>query len=140
MTAGVPTTPLPLAEIETESDASPTSPEPSARGRLHIAQRVIEQIAAQAAIEIDGVAGGGKAKDLDGRRRRPKVVAQLDGRRAHLQLEVGLVYPGPIRRTSESVRQHISSQVASLSGVEVGRLDVVVRWLVAAEDLPRRLA
>jgi uncharacterized alkaline shock family protein YloU len=116
---------------------------PDQRGRLVIAKRVIEKIAAQAVTEVPGtgparrISALGQVIDSAG---RAKVDAQLDGAKAWLSVEVGLSYPTPLRAGADELRAHLTRRVEQLSGIAVRRLDIRVTWLSQVETLPKKLA
>ncbi|WP_375423020.1 Asp23/Gls24 family envelope stress response protein [uncultured Friedmanniella sp.] len=116
---------------------------PRHRGRLVLAQRVVEKVAAQAAAELSltsGRSGGllGFGSDADAGA-RPKVDVQLSGRSADLTLEVGIAYPGSIRSATHLVREHVTRRVEELTGVDVRRVDVEVAFLTSRAAGPARV-
>ncbi len=107
--------------------------EPRRRGRLVLADRVLEKIAAQAAAEVavtagrsGGFLGIGAEADASA---RPKVDVTLSAESADLALSVGITYPGSIRRATQEVRDHVTERVETLTGVDVRRVDVDVTFL-----------
>lgn len=113
------------------------------RGRLVLAERVIEKIAGQAATEVASTAGRsggflgiGAADDATA---RPKVDVTLSAESADLALSVGIAYPGSIRRATQELREHVTERVEALTGVDVRRVDVDVTFL-ALTDGPARKA
>jgi uncharacterized alkaline shock family protein YloU len=107
------------------------------RGRLVLAERVLEKIAAQAATEV--VSTTGRSGGFLGRRTesdpnaRPKVDVTLSAESADLALAVGISYPGSIRRATQEVREHVTERVESLTGVDVRRVDIDVTFLSLAD-------
>lgn len=106
---------------------------PARRGRLVIADSVVEKIAGRAAAEIGAVHGrsGGLLGigSHDDRSARPDVDVDVRGRSADVSVKVGIAYPGSIRRTTTQLREHVVRRVQELTGVEVHRLDVDVTFL-----------
>ncbi|HEY0239748.1 MAG TPA: Asp23/Gls24 family envelope stress response protein [Friedmanniella sp.] len=113
------------------------------RGRLVLADRVIEKIAGQAAIEVaaaSGRSGGflGLGAESDAHA-RPKVDVMLSAASADLALAVGIAYPGSIRRATQEVREHVTERVETLTGVDVRRVDIDVTFLDVADGTPRQV-
>ena len=116
------TTPAPLRRVDAYG-----------RGTLTMSDKVIQKIAAQAATEIGaargksgGLLGIGSHVDVDA---RPKVEVELSVASADITIEVGIAYPGSIRRVSEQMRSHVTQRVQELTGVEVHRVDIDVSFL-----------
>lgn len=128
-------------------EPEPPEPEPSNavaaahRGRLVVAKTVVEKIAAQAAYEVTGV--GGRRRDFAvapgaSTATRPDVQVELEGTSAWLSVQVGLVYPAPLRQAAEELRTQLTARVEQLTGITVRRVDIRVSWLGAATEQPRR--
>ncbi len=108
------------------------------RGQTFLANRVIEKISSQV-VSDESVAGGssggfmgiGAHADLTA---RPKVSVELNGNLATLSVEVGMLYPVPLRQATESLRQRIRARVTELTGVEVSHVDIKVSWLTTEVD------
>jgi len=49
-------------------------------------------------------------------------------------VEIGLLYPVPLRQVTEQLRRRISERVTALTGVEVGQIDITVAWLKPADE------
>ncbi|MEO8220928.1 MAG: Asp23/Gls24 family envelope stress response protein [Specibacter sp.] len=108
------------------------------RGQTVLADKVIEKIASQVASD-ESVAGGssggflgiGAHADLSV---RPKASVELSGNIATLSVEVGMLYPVPLRQATENLRQRIRARVTELTGVEVRHVDIKVSWLTNTDD------
>ncbi len=112
------------------------------RGRTVLADKVIEKIAGQVASDessAGGSSGGflgmGTHADMSA---RPKASVELTGNIATLSVEVGMLYPVPLRRATEELRQRIRARVTELTGVEVRQVDIKVSWLTTGEASPGR--
>jgi uncharacterized alkaline shock family protein YloU len=101
------------------------------RGTLSIAPRVVERIAGQAATEVDHVTGVprrvlgqtvGKVKADS----QARASAKVDGSIASISVSVAVEYPTPVRAAAAAVRQHVSSTVHDLCGLEVVEVSVDV--------------
>ncbi|SDT07462.1 Asp23/Gls24 family envelope stress response protein [Microlunatus soli] len=136
------TTTVPAVQPGDRRFADPQSPRhgrlerrPAAqRGRVVVANRVIEKIASQTAAEIAGTAGrGGGFLGIGAHAdasARPKVTAEVAGRTATLRVELGVGFPAPIAALALRVQQELTRNVERLSGVTVTRVDVDVVALV----------
>ena len=118
----------------------PTRERPARRGRLVLADSVVEKVAGQAAAEIGAVHG--RAGGLlgigshDDRSARPDVDVDVRGSSADVSVRVGIAYPGSIRQTTSQLREHVVRRVRELTGVEVHRLDVDVTFLSVTDVDP----
>ncbi|MBT2586537.1 Asp23/Gls24 family envelope stress response protein [Arthrobacter sp. ISL-95] len=112
------------------------------RGRTVLDRKVVEKIAGQVAGEesfAGGSSGGflgiGAHSDFSV---RPKVTVELAGNMAVLSVEIGLLYPVPLRQATEQLRRRISERVTALTGVEVRQVDITVSWLKPADEITGR--
>ncbi|MEU3165305.1 Asp23/Gls24 family envelope stress response protein [Streptosporangium sp. NPDC006930] len=99
------------------------------RGRTEISDQVVSRIAAHAAGEVPRVREVGEWKPLFF---RGGTHATLDGELATLQLDVTVEYPAPIREVAEEVRRHVAERVMTLTGKDVGHIDVNVTSVAPA--------
>lgn len=128
------------------SPRAPVDDGTASRGQTVLADKVIEKIASQVANDesIAGGSGGGflgigTHADLSA---RPKATVELNGNIVTLTVEVGMLYPVPLRQATEDLRQRIRSRVTELTGVEVHHVDIRISWLSTADsrsDRPRKL-
>lgn len=116
--------------------------ETGARGQTFLAARVIEKIAAQVASDesaAGGSSGGflgiGTRADLSA---RPKASVELTGNIATLRVEVGMLYPVPLRQATEELRRRIATRVTELTGVDVRQVDIRIAWLSTGSDTSGR--
>lgn len=112
------------------------------RGSTSIPATVVARIAEQAASELPqigsaagGVLGVGARRDFA---TRPSAECDLYGSSAVLRMDVGMTFPVAIAPTARSLREHVTSRVQDLTGLEVGRMDVEISWLNV--DAPGRSA
>lgn len=124
-------------------DAGPDFVETGTRGQTVLAARVIEKIAAQVASDessAGGSSGGflgiGNRADLSA---RPKASVELAGNIATLRVEVGMLYPVPLRQATEALRGRIRTRVTELTGVDVREVDIRISWLTTETNGRRRL-
>lgn len=109
-----------------------------ARGQTVLAARVIEKIAGQVASDessAGGSSGGflgiGTRADLSA---RPKASVVITGNIATLSVEVGMLYPVPLRQATEELRRRIAARVTELTGVDVRQVDIRISWLTTGAD------
>ena len=124
-------------------DAGGDFGETGARGQTVLAARVIEKIAAQVASDessAGGSSGGflgiGTRADFSA---RPKASVELSGNIATLSVEVGMLYPVPLRQATEALRRRIRTRVTELTGVDVRQVDIRISWLTTGTDGRRKL-
>ncbi|MEU8382301.1 Asp23/Gls24 family envelope stress response protein [Streptosporangium sp. NPDC048865] len=101
------------------------------RGRTDIADRVVSRIAAHAAGEVPRVREVGERRPLS---LRGGTRAAVDGGLATLRLDVAVEYPAPIREVAEEIRRHVAERVMTLTGMDVGHVDVLVTDVTPARD------
>ncbi|MFE9426056.1 hypothetical protein ACFYNO_24200 [Kitasatospora sp. NPDC006697] len=94
---------------------------PARRGRLRIADRVLERIALVAAAQALG------PEPVGG---RPRVSVTVVGGRARIRVGLELPFPADLRERAGAVRAAMAEQVGELTGIAVGEVDVVVERLV----------
>jgi uncharacterized alkaline shock family protein YloU len=59
---------------------------------------------------------------------------ELSGNIATLSVEVGMLYPVPLRQATEALRRRIRTRVTELTGVDVRQIDIRISWLSAGAD------
>jgi uncharacterized alkaline shock family protein YloU len=109
------------------------------RGRTSVADRVVEKIAGQAAIEIDHVTGVprrvlgqtlGKVKADSSARASAKV----DGSIVSVSVSVAVEYPTPVRAAAAAVRAHVTETVGRLCDLQVVEVHVDVPHFYSADS------
>ncbi|WP_433365866.1 Asp23/Gls24 family envelope stress response protein [Streptosporangium sp. CA-115845] len=103
------------------------------RGRTDISNRVVSRIAAGAAREVARVRKVGERGPLSF---RGGTRAAVDGTLATLQLDVTMEYPAPIREVADEVRRHVAERVMTLTGMDVGYIDIDVTNVIRAPESP----
>ena len=107
-------------------DAHPTAGD-SPPGTLTVADRVIEKIAARAALDIPGVVRhrGGVGSVLGvGERNFPDAAVHAGG--ARITLSLALEWPCAVAEVSRTTRDHVAAEVERLAGIVPLRVDVTV--------------
>lgn len=106
---------------------------PEERGVTTIPPAVVARIAAQAASEVTHVGGAaGGVLGLRARRdfdSRPTAECDLYGTVAALSLDAGVAFPVNLAAACTGLREHVRARVESLTGLQVGRMDIEVSWL-----------
>ena len=107
-------------------DAHPTAGD-SPPGTLTVADRVVEKIAARAALDIPGVVRhrGGVGSVLGvGERNFPDAAVHAGG--ARITLSLALEWPCAVAEVSRTARDHVAAEVERLAGIVPLRVDVTV--------------
>lgn len=111
-----------------------TAVQPSERGHTTIADRVVEKIAARAATDVERAAGSTrKVFGISVGQPRPTDPAQVDvvvdGDIASIHLALSVRWPSPIRQVCRDVRDRVTEQVTTLTGLRVAEVDIDVTAL-----------
>ena len=114
--------------------AGAADPSADDRGRLQIADVVVEKVATAAASEIDDVGGVarrvlGVPAGRDDGEGRPQVSARVTGQVASLDVRLTVMYPASVRSTTDAVREHLRERVHALTEITVSRVDISVTAL-----------
>jgi uncharacterized alkaline shock family protein YloU len=107
-------------------------PDPAERGRLDVADRVVERVAGIAACEVSGVRSVGSGLEGVVGRQYPKVRAQVAGGHARVQLDIAVDWPVPLASTAAQVRDHVRDRLTTLVGLAVDAVDVTVATIAPA--------
>jgi uncharacterized alkaline shock family protein YloU len=125
------------------SGGGPDATPPEERGRLTVADRVVERVAGYAAAQVDGAAAAprrllgipvGEARaDAEA-----AVRATVDGRVATVAATIAVAWPQSVRRVTEALRARVREDVRRITDVEVAHVDVdVVDFATAAAPARR---
>lgn len=124
------------------AEPSPSGPaqlaEPAQRGRLEIADRVVERIATYAAGEVPGVTSDGSTLERVVGRQYPKASAQVAGTRATVDLEIAVAWPFPLAKVAADVRDQVRSRLLDLAGLAADAVNVSAAKVVHTEPEPIR--
>ena len=124
------------------ADGTVPADDAATRGRLEIADRVIERIAAQAAAEVDRATGTPRRMlgvSVGSPTDRPDVSARVDGHVAIVDVVMSVAWPAPVIQVTEQVRARIVQQLADLAGVRAAQVDIRVTSLVSEQRDDRRV-
>ncbi|MFD1056059.1 Asp23/Gls24 family envelope stress response protein [Terrabacter terrigena] len=112
--------------------------EPGERGRLEIAEKVVERVASFAAGEVRGVRRVGTGLEGVVGRQYPRAKAEVAGGRARIRMDIAVAWPSQLGQTARAVRDRVREQVEALVGVAVDAVDVTVASVVATAAGERR--
>lgn len=104
---------------------------PEERGRLTIADRVVERVAGYAATQVDGAAAAPRrVLGISVGEARPDaeaaVRATVDGNVATVAATISVAWPQSVRRVTEALRTAIREDVRRVTDVEVAQVDIDV--------------
>ncbi len=121
-------------------DARQPATGPGQRGRLDIAERVVERIASIAAAEVPGVLTTGSTLEGVLGRRYPQAGAEVAGRHATVSVDVAVAWAAALADTAASVRDRVQARVQDLAGLHVDAVHVTVaNVILEAPDTQRRV-
>ncbi|WP_308817325.1 Asp23/Gls24 family envelope stress response protein [Pseudonocardia alni] len=119
---------------------------PEDRGRIDVADQVVQKIALGALEETEGVGGTtgtvGRMLGRDDSGGHPRVEATVSGQSTRIDARISVAYPSPVAAVCDRARAHVVRQVEALTGLSVARVDVVVTALTvpgAARPAAREL-
>ncbi len=101
-------------------------PEAGQRGRLEIADRVIDRIAGHAAMSVPGVVETGSTIGKIVGRRLPRVSSRVHGSGANVSMDIAVAWPHSLGTVAREVRKTVGSQLTSLAGMSTLVVDVYV--------------
>lgn len=116
---------------------------PEQRGRLQVADRVIEKIAAHAATTVEHATGsprrvlGLTVSDDPG---TPQVTARVHGDVATVFVDLAVAWPAPVTEVTRAVRAAVIDRLTVLAGIRVAQVDIEVSALTAPRREQRRVA
>lgn len=122
---------------------SAQSPRQEQRGITVIPNRVVAQIAAQAAYESAHVgSNAGGLLGIGARRNfhsRPEAKCDIYGQVAVLHLNLGLTFPTALVSTLQQLREHVSQRVEHFTGLRVEKINIEISWLNPSNQTGRTL-
>ena len=118
------------------STTAPSAPavdltsEPESRGQTTLTDRVIQKIAAQAALEVPHCVGLNRSVlGITAGRNVVNATAVTDGAITALTLSLAVAYPAPVTSTTRAVRSHVQHRIETLCGLSVDHIDITVAAL-----------
>lgn len=124
------------------ADAAETGAADGGPGRLTIADRVVEKIAAQAAGEVDNATGAPHrvlGVNVSDDPRTPQVSARVDGHVATVTIHLAVTWPAPVLDVTRQVRQRVTTRLGELAGINRAQIDIDVAALSAPIVQERRV-
>ena len=120
-----------LAADAGTTGSAPDATPPEERGRLTVAERVVERVAGYAATQVDGAAAAPRRLlGISVGESRPDaeaaVRATVDGSVATVEATIAVAWPQSVRRVTEALRSRIREDVRRVTDVEVAHVDVDV--------------
>ncbi len=142
--------------MTSDTAVEPASPQVrpgrSELGTISISGRVVQKLAARAAVEVPdagaaaprvmgrsvtgAVALGARETSLTG---LPRAEAEVDGSTAAIALWVSIRWPASIAGVSTAVREHVRDRVRTLTGMKVTEVSISVTDLAARLNGPPRV-
>jgi len=123
-----------------DSVNGPPLAEPEDRGRLDIADRVVERIAMYAASAVPNVVQVGSTLERVVGRQYPKASADVAGGRSRIGVDVAVAWPASLAEVLLAVRDSVRTRVHDLAGLEVDAVDVTAAKVVHVQPAtPRRV-
>ena len=113
--------------------------EPAGRGRLRIANKVVEKIAAMAAHEVDQVTEHRAGLRLLPGRGLPRASAEVAGGHVRIGVEIATPWPASLAQVASQTREHVEKRVSALTGMNIVAVDVSVADVVHVATEERRV-
>lgn len=99
---------------------------PEGRGRLLIADKVVQKIASAAAREVDGITGTRSSWTHKLGRSLPRATATVAGGHARIAVHIAASWPLSLAPIAAAVHDHVTEQVTTLTGTTVAAVDVTI--------------
>ena len=105
------------------------------RGRLTIADRVVERVAVHAASGVDGTTAVGSRLGRVVGRSFPRADVEIAGHRVRVTMTVATVWPAVLAEVTSQVRQSVTRSISDLVGMHVDSVDVHAGKVVQPGDV-----
>ena len=130
-----------LSDLVLEPMTAPAPAGTLERGSTSLSDRVVDKIAARAALEVDHVHGVSSGLIAGVFHAQPTVgvTSAIDGQLAQLTLQVEVDYPTSLRTVTRQLRRHVSQRVRQLCDTTVTDVDIRVTALRPATRPVRRV-
>lgn len=116
---------------ERNSTGAPLNDDPGARGTLTVHDRVVERLAARAALETPGVRHHSSGLNKLIGRDLPRVRVRIAGDRVRAGLDVAVMWPVSLPAVSADVQLNVTTALTTWAGLHVDAVDVSVLSVVA---------
>jgi uncharacterized alkaline shock family protein YloU len=125
--------------VADETTVLPAAPH-AAAGRTTIADKVLERLAAGAALEVPGVVRHRAGPEVLSAvtSDAPRVSVEVAGERLRIDIKVAVEWEASAQEVAAQLRRHVGEHVGRLTGKTVDRVDVAVTALVPASPETRR--
>jgi len=122
-----------------DDTVEPALADPAHRGRLTIADRVVEKVAAQAVTEVDRATGAprtvlGQALGRATEDSPARTSALVDGDLITVTVSMSVRWPAPVREVAAQVRRRVVERVQELTGLQVVEVDIDVPTLLTKRN------
>lgn len=126
------------------SGGQPALVDPEQRGRLTVADRVVEKVAGHAvSLVADAAAAPRRVLGVNIGEARPdeaaSVQAEVQDDIASVQATIAVRWPRPVQAVADEVRERIRSEVSSITGVRVDHVDVEVVSMTLPDQAQARV-
>ncbi len=112
----------------------PIGDDPGSRGSLVVHDRVVERLAARAALNTAGIRPHSGGLDKLTGRDLPRVRVQIAGDRVHAGLDVAVAWPSPLPTVTAAVQRNVADALTAWAGLHVDAVDVAVLSVVTDTD------
>lgn len=126
------------AGVVAEPVATEPDGDPGARGTLTVKQRVVERLAARAAMETDGVQQFRRGIDKLTGREFPKTDVVVSGDHVRASVEIAVEWGRSLATTAAAVQTNVTEALSTMSGLTVDGVDVRVAVIVPAAESNRK--
>lgn len=114
-----------------ELDGSLTAGDPGDRGSLTVHDKVVERLAARAALDTPGVLPHSGGLDKLTGRDLPRVRVQVAGDRVRAGLDVAVAWPLSLPAVTAAVQRNVAQALTTLAALHVDGVDVSVLSVIA---------
>ena len=117
--------------------APPAAPLPEVKGRIEVADEVVEKVAGLACMEVEGVAdlGGDIERALESVRERigignkrgdQGIKSKINGREVSIDVTIMIEYGHVVMEVARNVKNNVASQTSRMLGLKVVEVNVTV--------------
>ena len=124
--------------------SQPVPGDPSERGSLSVADRVVERVAGYAVSQVEAaMAAPRRVLGVNVGDARPQesahVHARVHGNVATIEAAIAVHWPASVRAVSDAVRDQIREDVARITGVRIEQVDLEIVSMSIPAAAPRRV-
>lgn len=112
------------------ADSPVISEDPGTRGRLTIGDKVVQRLAARAALDTAGVQHHSAGIDKITGRDLPRVRVQISGGRVRAGVDIAVAWPWPLATVAADVQANVTQALTTWAGLHVDAVDVSVPSIV----------